>query len=562
MKTNLTIQKSILSKLIRTLMFVALFCLSVKANAQCAAAYTFTVDPANNGNVTFTNTSSAGTGLYYNWNFGDGTTDNSATPPIHTYGSTGTFNVCLTIHDSIGMYDSLLGCYNTYCATISVINSATPCTAHFSFTTDTTTNVYFNNTSSALGASVNFTWNFGDGTTSNLENPYNHTYPAAGTYYVCLTMDDSSISCHATFCDSITIGSSPILPCSASFTPYDSLGYGYFINNSTGTGITSTWNFGDGTSGTSTGDTIHHYASSGSYSVCLTITSSTGCTASYCDSIVIGGSTGSCSAYFNAVDSSTFIQFFDASSGAGPLNYHWDFGDGTTSNNVGNKTHIYSSPGTYSVCLTVSDTAGTCSNTYCNSVIVSSTPPCYSYFAIVQDSSNLYNYFLYNYSSTASGTTYLWDFGDGTTSTLEYPSHTYAASSPVLICLTISNSFLGCTATHCDSINPGHASGTFTINVVHPLGIAEQTNIISSLENYPNPFSDNTTINYSIKQDATIELCIVDLLGNRIAEIEKGNKTSGIYSTTWNSDGVAQGMYLLQLKVGNTVSTKKLIINK
>ena len=45
--------------------------------------------------------------------------------------------------------------------------------------------------------------------------------------------------------------------CIASFMPFDSVGYGYFWNTSTGTGLTSTWSFGDGTSATGTGDITH-----------------------------------------------------------------------------------------------------------------------------------------------------------------------------------------------------------------------------------------------------------------------------------------------------------------
>jgi hypothetical protein len=104
-------------------------------------------------------------------------------------------------------------------------------------------------------------------------------------------------------------------------------------------------------------------------------------------------------------------------------------------------------------------------------------------------------------------------------------------------------------------------SSTFTINVL-PLGVTEDVSTISSLENYPNPLSDMTTISYSIKKDAFVELAIFDLLGNKIASIENGNKQTGMFTTTWNSDGVANGMYLLHLKAGNSVSVKKLVISK
>ncbi|CAN5537673.1 hypothetical protein BH10BAC1_BH10BAC1_01170 [soil metagenome] len=351
--------------------------------------------------------------------------------------------------------------------------------------------------------------------------------------------------------------------CAASFISSDSAGTGYFVNTSTGSGITSTWNFGDGTSGTSTGDITHYYPSAGTYIVCLTITDFLAtCTSTYCDSITIGAG-GSCNALFGSADSTSFTQFYDASTGAGPLNYSWDFGDGSTSTTVGNVTHVYATPGTYWACLTITDTAGSCSDTYCSSIYSGGSTGCNAYFYIVQDSFDLYNYFVYNASYVSSGSmTYFWDFGDGTTSTLPYPSHTYADTIPVQLCLTITDG-ASCTSTFCDSIlTPGRSGTPFTISVMNPMAISENENSITSLENYPNPFSDNTTINYSINKDANVSISIIDLLGNKIAEITNENKASGEYSTTWNSQGVSEGMYLLQLKVNNDIKTKKIVVNK
>jgi len=462
------------------LTLLAFFAFGLKANAQCTPAYTYTVDPANDGDVAFANTSSVGPGLYYWWDFGDGTGSALTNPGTHDYASTGTFTACLTIYDSIGMFDSTLGCYATYCSTFSVIDTG------------------------ATGVS-----------------------------------------------------------CSASFMPYYSLGYGYFYNTSTGTGITSMWDFGDGNIGTSTGDITHLYASPGTYVVCLTISNFSGtCTDTYCDSITIS-TAGPCNAFFGSADSTTFTQFYDASTSSGVLNYSWDFGDGTTSNAAGNVTHVYATAGTYWACLTITDTVGSCSDTYCNYVYSSGSIGCNANFYIIQDSFDLYNYFVYNSSSVASGTmTYFWDFGDGTTSTLAYPSHTYADTIPVQLCLTITDG-ASCTSTFCDSIlTPGRSGTPFTINVMNPMGISENENTITSLENYPNPFSDNTTINYAITKDATVCISIIDLLGNKIAEIENGNRTSGNYSAIWNAQTVAEGMYLLQLKVNNDISTKKIIVTR
>src|SRR5437870_5628422 len=83
---------------------------------------------------------------------------------------------------------------------------------------------------------------------------------------------------------------------------------------------------------------------------------------------------------------------------------------------------------TYYVCITVNDSAGTCSNIFCDSVIIGNPVfgGCNAQFTLVEDSTNIYNYWAYNNASSGTGATlsYSWDFGDGTTSTLQYPSHT------------------------------------------------------------------------------------------------------------------------------------------
>ena len=307
--------------------------------------------------------------------------------------------------------------------------------------------------------------------------------------------------------------------CTASFMPFDSVGYGYFWNTSSGTGLTSSWDFGDGTFATGTGDITHLYSTPGTYYVCLTVTDFLAtCTDTYCDSITIGtASSGACmgvvNANFTSTETTGSVTFANTPSGSSPV-YFWDFGDGSNSSVAGSTSHTYAANGTYLVCLTVYETGtGTDSCQYCNYVTVSGITGCTAAMYVVQDSSNLYNYFVYYTTTTSPATTtYFWDFGDGTTSTLPYPSHTYATTSPVVLCLTITDGAL-CTITMCDSITPGMMmSSVFTINVVNPLSVNEEVSPISLLENYPNPFSDNTTISYAITKEANVSISIVDLL--------------------------------------------------
>lgn len=448
------------------------------------------------------------------------------------------------------------------------------CTANFSFTPSPANDgVVTFASSSSSGPGTFYIWSFGDGASGSGAS-VTYTYAVSGTYTACLSIYDTASSCADTMCYSVTVINSTSGGCSASFIPYDSAGYGYFWNTSSGTGITSTWDFGDGNVGTSTGDITHLYAAPGTYYVCLTISNAfLGCSDTYCDSIRINSSSagmclGSVDPSFTASDSAGTAYFYNSPAGTGPV-YFWDFGDGSSSSAVGSTTHYYSSPGTYFVCLTVYETGGTYDSCqYCSYVTIGSMPasPCDPTFTIVQDSTNSFNYFVYNNSTSTTGTaTYFWDFGDGTSSTLQYPSHTYASSGPYYLCLTITDSspaFGSCTSTHCDSLAAGHASVPITLNVVNVATGIEETSIATSLENYPNPFSGSTTITYSLSKDATLELNIVDLLGSKVASIENINKPAGNYTATWNADNVSAGMYLLQMKVNDKVSTRKIVVHK
>ncbi len=463
---------------------------------------------------------------------------------------------------------------------ISAISFA-QCAAGYTFVTDTinyTGNVVLTNTSTGGAAGyTTYLWSFGDGTsfTSYVDSTQAvHTF-GTGTWYVCLTLIDSANSCTSSFCDSVTVINNTLPGCTASYSYFaDSTGNVYFTNTSAGTGNTFSWTFGDG--GTAiTASPTHHYASNGTYYACLTISNLfLGCTNTWCDSVVIGNLAGgngggTCSASFYSVNDSTGngVLFYSSVSGSANI-YAWSFGDGSTSTTA-NPQHVYGVAGTYTACLTVTSSTDTaCHFTACQNIITGQSGACTAYFSIIHDSINIYNYTIYSYATNNGYTSYLWSFGDGTTSNLQYPTHTYSVTTPVQICLTITDSLAGmitCTANYCDSIWPGHAVNQLTtINVLPgiPTGVATHNAIAESLTNYPNPFTDITTIEYSLKQNSAVELSVVDLLGNKITAIETGNKSAGNYKVNFDGSNISAGIYLLQLKAENKVITKKLVITK
>lgn len=207
--------------------------------------------------VTFNNLSST-TGTT-TWDFGDGNTS-SATSPTHTYAGPGTYTVCLILQNNCAA--------DTTCQTVTV--SCVAPVSNFSFVASGLTVTFTNNSTSSTFGSISLsTWNFGDGTNSSTTNP-THTYPASGTYNVCLVVHDSCTT--DTFCTTITLCAPPV----AGFTFTSVNSQVAFSNNSSISGTaTYAWDFGDGNTSTIP-NPVNVYAASGNYTVCLTVTDACG----------------------------------------------------------------------------------------------------------------------------------------------------------------------------------------------------------------------------------------------------------------------------------------------
>ena len=130
---------------------------------------------------------------------------------------------------------------------------------------------------------------------------------------------------------------------------------------------------------------------------------------------------------------SLLASFTDTSDGH-PTTWSWDFGDGTTST-LQSPTHVYEAPGTYAVTLTSSNTSGSDSTTA--SVTLVAAPLASFTTSTVSGVAPL----AVTFADTSSNdpTDWAWDFGDGTTSTLQSPAHTYDTPGSYTVSLTVSN---------------------------------------------------------------------------------------------------------------------------
>ncbi len=84
----------------------------------------------------------------------------------------------------------------------------------------------------------------------------------------------------------------------------------------------------------------------------------------------------------------------------------------------------------------------------------------------------------------------------------------------------------------------------------------------SLLQNYPNPFNSQTVFAYRLAEPGYIEVCVYNILGQRVATIAEGEKPAGEYSVTWDATRLPSGIYFARLKSGQDACTVKLLLLK
>ena len=92
--------------------------------------------------------------------------------------------------------------------------------------------------------------------------------------------------------------------------------------------------------------------------------------------------------------------------------------------------------------------------------------------------------------------------------------------------------------------------------------IAESKQLKFNLQNYPNPFTQFTTIEYQIPQEGIVKLSVYDLQGKQIATLINKNQPAGIYRINFSADKLPPGTYIYKIHAGEFVETKKLIVIK
>ena len=97
-----------------------------------------------------------------------------------------------------------------------------------------------------------------------------------------------------------------------------------------------------------------------------------------------------------------------------------------------------------------------------------------------------------------------------------------------------------------------------------PTDVSDKTipNEFNLEQNYPNPFNPTTNIGFRISEGGFVTLKIYDVLGNEVATLVNENKPAGSYEVEFNGSNLPSGVYFYQLKAGNNIETKKLMLLK
>ncbi len=288
------------------------------------------------------------------WDFGNGNTSNLQHPTA-VYSTAGTYNVTLTVSNlssnDIKYMNSYIKIYQEPDANFSIVGSNIGCTPF---------KVTFEDNSSSSSQLTNWQWDFGDGGSSNLQNP-NYEFNTHGLYTVSLSVKDIN-GCENLILQSniVEVNNSPIADFEADIT--------YSCNNSESVSFTNNcidavnyfWDFGDATTSNLVSPT--HNFSSGLYTVKLHAYNGM-CSDTLTKTNYIEIGTLLYPTFTTDVRDgceNLLVQFTDQTNN-NPDSWFWDFGDGNTST-LQNPTNNFLNPGTYTISLTTS-IGGQCDRT-------------------------------------------------------------------------------------------------------------------------------------------------------------------------------------------------------
>jgi PKD repeat protein len=373
----------------------------------------------------------------WSWDFGDGVTASDQNP-THVYLAKGIYTVILTATNNNGVDTERKVNY----ITIGVVPVADFVT-EIPLYQQGMRGQYVRFIDTSVGNPTSWFWDFGDGQNSNEQYPPLHRYSADGSYTVSLTVKNIFGQNTKVMSNSITVKEGPRVDFIADKTQVSVEQYIHFTDLSTNSPSDWKWDFGDGTAGTGQ-NPDHTYREPGSYDVTLISSDSyTMISHTKKNYITVVNSPQSDFRADQTKGITPFtVKFTDISTG-NPTQWKWVFGDGKTSEEK-NPTHVYttsdtSSTNKYTVTLTVLNEYGQDTEIKTDYITVTQKP--IAEFTVNNRQGKAP--FIVNFRDLSAGnpSTWNWEFGDGTGSSEQNPTHVYPFEGSYDVRLTVSNQY-------------------------------------------------------------------------------------------------------------------------
>lgn len=427
---------------------------TILVEARTAPTAAFTSTPDNGPNPLTVNFDASGTTTgsgasitSYSWDFDDGSSAGSGVTPSHDFVNAGTYTVTLTVTNDEGDTDQVTDSITVRTAPVASFtttpdNGVSPLSINVDATAST----------AGTGSITTYSWDWGDAEPDDTGSTQTHTYTSAGTYTITLTITNDSGDTD-TETDTVTVRTAP----TAAFTSTPDNGQmpltvafdASTTNVGSGSSITSySWSWGDGTPD-GTGQTPNHtYTTADSFTVTLTVTNDNGDTDTETDTIV--SRSGPTASFTSTPDNGAapLDVTFDAAAstegdGSSITGYVWDFGDASSAGSGVNPTHQYTSDGTYTATLTVTNDNGDTAQTT-DTIVVGVEGPNATFVRTPVEGAAPLTVDVDATSSDAGGgssiTTYSWNWGDGSSdSTGSIQGHDYTTPGTYNITLTVTN---------------------------------------------------------------------------------------------------------------------------
>lgn len=445
------------------------------------------------------------------WDFGDGNTAVGPNP-AYVYQQGGTYQVCLIAMNNCGS--------DTICQMVSVGCNAP--VAGFAYSNNDT--IYQFISTSTISGSTTYLWDFGDGNTSNSFNPV-HVYAGPGNYTVCLYLGGN--------CGTDTTCQSVSVTCPAPAADFNWAWSGStctFTDISVG-GANWLWNFGDGNS-SSQQNPQHTYSQSGNYQVCLSIVNPCGS-----DNICNNISLCAVEADFNVFSSNYCVgdTLIVGNSTTGANTYQWLLNGAPISNQAWVEP-VIQNPGFNLLQLVGGD--GICTDTASFEFSAFDVPDANFTAAATGTQVNFMD------QSIGSPISWFWDFGDGNSSSLINPVHTYQQEDTFFVCLTVTNAN-GCEDVWCDSV----------VAVLTGRNAPK----MDGLSLYPNPAENSFFLKWEGGPLKNARIQLFNEFGQVVLRSQQDLKSG--HSLEFATETLARGMYLLQIQGEGRVYSHKLVLH-